>query len=66
MKETVEFSEFKLVEITESITRNFTKSNVVWFKWVSKRPKIFSLSTMDGKKSIELKKEYLNRIKNLH
>jgi hypothetical protein len=61
-----ELSEYSLVEITNSINRNFLNGNTVWFKWKSKRPKVFILSTIDGKKSIELRKDYLNRIKKLH
>lgn len=61
-----DISEYSLVEITTSISRNFLKGNVAWFMWKSKRPKIFILSTLSGKNSIELRKEYLNRIKNLH
>lgn len=66
MIEKNKLSEYSLVEISESITRNFTKGKVVWFRWISKRPKLFNLSTVDGKKNIELNKNYLNRIKELH
>lgn len=61
-----DLSEYSLVEVTESITRNFTKNKLVWFRWISKRPKIFSLSTFDGKSNLELKKKYLNKIKRVH
>lgn len=45
-----DINEYWLVELTSPLTRTFPKNKIAWVKWVSKRPKIFTLSTLDGKK----------------